>query len=100
MFNLKARGSLADPKDASKPALKPALYDPPGTVARAAHGTPSRSQAPGHTPHPRRRAKVCRPHPRFRCATTPRMLRPRRTSPRPRRRTLPRRRPGASSSSG
>ena len=38
MFNLKARGSLADPKDAAKPALKPALYDPPGTVGRGPHG--------------------------------------------------------------
>src|SRR5436190_5023111 len=54
MFNLKARGSLADPKDASKPALKPALYDPPGTVARTVHGTPSRSPAQAHTPTPAR----------------------------------------------
>jgi cytoskeletal protein CcmA (bactofilin family) len=54
VFNLKARGSLADPKDASKPALKPALYDPPGTVPRAAHGTASRPPAPGHAPAPPR----------------------------------------------
>ena len=54
MFNLKARGSLADPKDASKPALKPALYDPPGTVPRAAHGTAARPPAPGHAPVPPR----------------------------------------------
>ncbi len=45
MFNLKARGSLADPKDAGKPALKPALYDPPGSVARASAGAPPRPPA-------------------------------------------------------
>ena len=54
MFNLKARGSLADPKDASKPALKPALYDPPGTVPKAPHGAASRSLAPSHAPAPPR----------------------------------------------
>ena len=69
MFNLKARGSLADPKDASKPALKPALYDPPGTVPRAAHGTAVARRRHRATRR-RRRAKACRPHPHFRCATT------------------------------
>jgi cytoskeletal protein CcmA (bactofilin family) len=34
MFNLKSRDHLADPKDAGKSALKPALYDPPGSLAR------------------------------------------------------------------
>ncbi len=34
MFNMKSRDHLADPKDAGKSALKPALYDPPGPVAK------------------------------------------------------------------
>ena len=54
MFNLKARGSLADPKDAGKPALKPALYDPPGSVARASAGPPPRPPAPAQTAAPPR----------------------------------------------
>ena len=54
MFNLKARGSLADPKDAAKPALKPALYDPPGTVGRGPHGAAARPTLPSHAPAPPR----------------------------------------------
>jgi hypothetical protein len=45
MFNLKARGSLADPKEAGKPALKPALYDPPGVVTRTTGGASPRSSS-------------------------------------------------------
>ena len=36
MFNLKSRDHLADPKDAVKNALKPALYEPPGSLAKPA----------------------------------------------------------------
>ena len=36
MFNLKSRDHLADAKDAGKSALKPALYDPPGSLAKPA----------------------------------------------------------------
>ena len=36
MFNLKSRDHLADPKDAVKSALKPALYEPPGSLAKPA----------------------------------------------------------------
>jgi len=49
MFTLKGRGP-ADPNDAGKPALKPALYDPPGTVPRVSAGTlrpPAASPAGG-----------------------------------------------------
>ena len=34
MFNLKGRDHLSEPKDPGKAALKPALYDPPGTLLR------------------------------------------------------------------
>jgi len=54
MFNLKARDRLADPKDAGKPALKPALYDPPGTVGRMSAGAAPRPPASSHTALPPR----------------------------------------------
>ena len=54
MFNLKARDRLVDPKDAGKPALKPALYDPPGSVAKTAASAGSRSPAAGQAPAPHR----------------------------------------------
>ncbi len=98
MFNLKARGSLADPKDASKPALKPALYDPPGTVPRAPHGTAARPPAPGHAPAPPREGLP--PAPAFPLRDDVAHAAPPRKPPPLRRRALPRRRPGASSSSG
>jgi cytoskeletal protein CcmA (bactofilin family) len=47
MFTLKGRG-LADPKDAGKPALKPALYDPPGSVGRVSASAPARPPASSH----------------------------------------------------
>jgi cytoskeletal protein CcmA (bactofilin family) len=53
MFNLKARDRLSDPKDAGKPALKPALYDPPASVARTG-SAPSRPPAAGQAPAPQR----------------------------------------------
>ena len=34
MFTLKGRDRLPDPKDSGKPALKPALYDPPASVGK------------------------------------------------------------------
>ncbi|MGH8713895.1 MAG: polymer-forming cytoskeletal protein [Casimicrobiaceae bacterium] len=41
MLNFTRRDHPADPKDAGKPALKPALYDPPASPARStAAGTP------------------------------------------------------------
>jgi cytoskeletal protein CcmA (bactofilin family) len=54
MFNLKARDRLADPKDAGKPALKPALYDPPGSVTRNSAGAAPRPPAPAQTVAPPR----------------------------------------------
>jgi cytoskeletal protein CcmA (bactofilin family) len=50
MFNLKNRDRLADPKDAGKPALKPALYDPPGSLAKPAPGIAPRPSAPPFVP--------------------------------------------------
>jgi cytoskeletal protein CcmA (bactofilin family) len=47
MFNLKSRDHLADPKDAGKSALKPALYDPPGSLAK-----PAVPNAPRPSPTP------------------------------------------------
>lgn len=54
MFTLKGRGSLADPKDAGKPALKPALYDPPGSVGRVAGGAAPRPPASSQAAAPPR----------------------------------------------
>ena len=48
MFTLKGRGSLADPKDAGKPALKPALYDPPGSVGKMSAGAAARPPVSSH----------------------------------------------------
>ena len=45
MFTLKGRDRLADPKDTGKLALKPALYDPPGSVGRVPAGAASRPPA-------------------------------------------------------
>jgi len=45
MFTLKGRAGLADPKDSGKPALKPALYDPPGSVGRVSAGAAERPPA-------------------------------------------------------
>ncbi|HET7096152.1 MAG TPA: polymer-forming cytoskeletal protein [Casimicrobiaceae bacterium] len=47
MFTLKGRGP-ADPKDAGKPTLKPALYDPPGSVGRMPAGGAPRPPAASH----------------------------------------------------
>lgn len=59
MFNLKSRDHLADPKDAGKSALKPALYDPPGALAKPAvpnalrpSPTPPRESPPVPVPMP------------------------------------------------
>jgi len=46
MFNLKARDRAPDPKDPGKSALKPALYDPPGTLAKVAADNTSRPSTP------------------------------------------------------
>jgi cytoskeletal protein CcmA (bactofilin family) len=53
MFTLKGRG-LPDPKDAGKPTLKPALYDPPGSVGRVPAGTAPRASATSHSGGPPR----------------------------------------------
>jgi cytoskeletal protein CcmA (bactofilin family) len=45
MFTLKGRDQLAEAKDASKPALKPALYDPPASVGRVSASGAPRSPA-------------------------------------------------------
>jgi cytoskeletal protein CcmA (bactofilin family) len=45
MFTLKGRDRLTDPKDTGKPALKPALYDPPGSVGRVSASAASRPPA-------------------------------------------------------
>jgi cytoskeletal protein CcmA (bactofilin family) len=90
MFNLKARGSLADPKDAGKPALKPALYDPPGSVPRASAGVAPRPAAPAQAVAPPREGQPAAPAFPLRddvyraAAPTPaprRRLRPRATEP-------------------
>ena len=47
MFTLKGRGP-GDPKDAGKPALKPALYDPPGSVGKIPAGSAPRPPAASH----------------------------------------------------
>ncbi len=47
MFTLKGRGP-GDPKDAGKPTLKPALYDPPGSVGRGPSGSAPRPPAASH----------------------------------------------------
>jgi cytoskeletal protein CcmA (bactofilin family) len=44
MFTLKGRGP-GDPKDPGKPTLKPALYDPPGSVGRVPAGSARPSAA-------------------------------------------------------
>src|SRR5215471_15464468 len=48
MFTLKGRDRPADPKDTGKPALKPALYDPPGSVGRVSASGGARPPAPSH----------------------------------------------------
>ncbi|HEX9275917.1 MAG TPA: polymer-forming cytoskeletal protein [Casimicrobiaceae bacterium] len=40
----------SDPRDAGKPGLKPAFYDPPGSLARPAPGTPARPSPPPVAP--------------------------------------------------
>ena len=46
MFNLKSRDRVPDPKDPAKAALKPALYDPPGTPARVGADIAPRPSTP------------------------------------------------------
>jgi cytoskeletal protein CcmA (bactofilin family) len=47
MFNLKGNDRFADAKDAGKAALKPALYDPPGALAKpGAANAPRPSTSP------------------------------------------------------
>ena len=48
MFTLKGRDRLPDPKNSGKPALKPALYDPPGSVGRVAASAGIRPSASSH----------------------------------------------------
>src|SRR6516164_9291349 len=48
MFTLKGRDRLPDPKDAGKPVLKPALYDPPGSVGRMPAGAAARPPTSSH----------------------------------------------------
>jgi cytoskeletal protein CcmA (bactofilin family) len=48
MFTLKGRDRPAESKEAAKPLLKPALYDPPGSVGRVPSGAAAR---PGASPH-------------------------------------------------
>jgi cytoskeletal protein CcmA (bactofilin family) len=50
MFPLKGRDRLADPKDAGKFALKPALYDPPGAPARPSAIPVPRPSPPAYPP--------------------------------------------------
>ena len=50
MFNLKNRDPLGDSKDVGKPALKPALYEPPGSLAKPIPGVPPRPTVPAHAP--------------------------------------------------
>ncbi len=50
MFNLKNRDRLVDPKDVAKAGLKPALYDPPGAMAKPAPGVLPRPSAPTYAP--------------------------------------------------
>ncbi|MEO8303687.1 MAG: polymer-forming cytoskeletal protein [Betaproteobacteria bacterium] len=50
MFNLKNRDRLADPKEVGKPALKPALYDPPGSLAKPIPGVPPRPTVQPYVP--------------------------------------------------
>ena len=49
MFTLKGRDRPSDPKDAGKPALKPALYDPPGSVGRLSASAAARPPASSHS---------------------------------------------------
>ena len=49
MFTLKGRDRLPDPKDSGKPALKPALYDPPGSVGKASASAGARPPASSHS---------------------------------------------------
>ena len=50
MFNLKNRDRLVDPKDVARAGLKPALYDPPGAMAKPAPGVLPRPSAPTYAP--------------------------------------------------
>ena len=49
MFTLKGRDRLPDPKDSGKPALKPALYDPPGSVGKASASAGARPPVSSHS---------------------------------------------------
>lgn len=56
MFNLKGRDHLAEPNGPGKAALKPALYDPPGSLvkpgAAIAPRPPAAPSIPTHDGHP------------------------------------------------